>query len=183
MFGFPRGEGREKKGALAQRLAIPEAQHPRVPEPTAKSVLADAGPLEVASVGEDAMALDALNVMVERDVSAVAVVSSAGVLGIFSEREYARTRLPANRTERDTPVVEMMAEGIALAAPADSVRRCLALMDERRAAHVAVVDQQRLLGLLSRTDLLAALIAYHERIFHETEIEKKLLFLSGTYSC
>ncbi len=150
MFGFPRGEGREKKGVLAQRLAIPEAQHPRVPEPTAKSALADSGPREVASVGADAMALDALNVMAERDVSAVAVVSPAGLIGIFSERDHARKRLPANRTVRDTPVVEMMAEGIAVAAPADSVRHCLALMDERRATHVAVVDQQRLLGLLSQ---------------------------------
>ena len=53
----------------------------------------------------------------------------------------------------------------------------------RRATHVAVVDQQRLVGLLSQADLLAALIAYHERIFHETEMEQKLLFLRGTYSC
>jgi CBS domain-containing protein len=183
MFGFPRGEGREKRGTLAERMAIPKAQHSRVPEPTAKSALADAGPLEVASVGEDATVLDALNVMAERDVSAVAVVSQAGVLGVFSERDYARRRLPGNRTTRDTPVVEMMAEGMALAAPADSVRRCLVLMDERRATHVAVVDQQRLVGLLSQADLLAALIAYHERIFHETEMEQKLLFLRGTYSC
>ena len=94
-------------------MAIPKAQHSRVPEPTAKSALADAGPLEVASVGEDATVLDALNVMAERDVSAVAVVSPAGVLGVFSERDYARRRLPENRTERDTPVVEMMAEGMA----------------------------------------------------------------------
>lgn len=183
MFGFSRGEGRQKGGALAARLAIPEAQHPRVPEPTAKSALADSGPREVASVGADAMVIDALDVMAERDMSAVAVVSPTGLIGIFSERDYARRRLPANRTARDTAVVEMMAEGMALAAPTDSVRRCLALMDERRATHVVVVDQQRLLGLLSRADLLAALIAYHERIFHETEMEQKLLFLRGTYSC
>jgi hypothetical protein len=48
---------------------------------------------------------------------------------------------------------------------------------------VAVLDRGRLIGLLSGTDLLAARIAHHERIFHETELDQKLLFLRGTYSC
>ena len=93
---------------LAQRLAIPEAQHPRVPEPTAKSALADSGPREVASVGADAMALDALNVMAERDVSAVAVVSPAGIHRNFlgagpcakaSAREPDRARYAGRRDD------------------------------------------------------------------------------------
>jgi CBS domain-containing protein len=56
-------------------------------------------------------------------------------------------------------------------------------MKERRVTHVAVLDQGRLVGLLSETDLLAARIAHHERIFRETEMDQKLLFLRGTYSC
>ncbi len=82
-----------------------------------------------------------------------------------------------------TPVVDIMSRFVAGVAPADSVRRCLSLLHERQVTHVAVVDQGRLVGLLSQADLLAARIAYHERIFHETEMDQKVLFLRGTYSC
>ena len=171
----------DSEGSLAARLAIPKAQHPRVPEPTAKSLLADLG--GVATVGEDAAALDALKIMAERDTAAVAVMSRAGLLGIFSERDHARHGLAARQTANDTPVVDIMSRFVASVAPADSVRRCLALMSERKVTHLAVLDQGQLIGLLSQADLLAAQIAYHERIFHETELDQKLLFLRGTYSC
>jgi len=183
MFGYARREGREKTGALAARLAIPEAQHPRVPEPTAGSALARLGPVDVATVGEDATVLDALKVMAERNMAAVAVVSPAGLVGIFSERDHARNSLLGNRTANNTPVIDIMTGAPAGVAPADSVRRCLALMNERQISHVAVLDRGRLVGLLSQADLMAARIAYLERIFHETEMDQKLLFQRGTYSC
>ncbi len=183
MFGTSRNKGREKTGALASRRAIPEAQHPRVREPTAKSALAHLGARDVAIVGEDATVLDALKVMAERDTAAVAVASPAGLVGIFSERDHARNSLLGNRTANTTPVVDIMTRFVAGVEPADSVRRCLALLKERQVTHVAVLDQGRLIGLLSEADLLAAQIAYHERIFHETEMDQKLMFLRGTYSC
>ncbi|MGO9389884.1 CBS domain-containing protein [Rhodoblastus sp.] len=182
MAASPRTESGEQ-GVLAARLAIPEAQHPRVPEPTGKTALARSGPLNVATVGEEATVLDALKVMAERDTAAVAVVSPAGIVGIFSERDHARNCLPANRTAKDTPVVDIMTPFVAGVAPADTLRRCQSLMNERHVTHLAVLDQGRLVGLLSEADLLAARIAYFERIFQETEMDQKLLFLRGTYSC
>ena len=140
-------------------------------------------PADVATVGEDATVLDALKVMAQRDTAAVAVVSPIGLIGIFSERDHARNCLMGNRTANNTPVVDIMTRSVAVVAPADSVRRCLIVMNERQVTHVAVLDQGQLVGLLSQADLLAARIAYHERIFHETEMDRKLLFLSGTYSC
>jgi CBS domain-containing protein len=183
MSGSPRGENREQTGVLAERMAIPKVRHSRVPEPTAQSVLAHLGPLDVATVGEDATVLDALKVMAEHDTAAVAVMSPAGLIGIFSERDHARNSLAGNRTANNTPVVDIMAGYAASVAPADSVRRCLVLMNERQVTHVAVLDQGRLVGLLSQADLLAAWMAYYERIFQETEMDQKLLFLRGTYSC
>ena len=121
--------------------------------------------------------------MAERDTAAVAVLSPAGLAGIFSERDHARNCLLGNRTANNTPVADIISRSVAGVAPADSVRQCLVLMNERQITHVAVLDQGRLLGLLSQADLLTAQIAYHERIFHETEMDQKLLFLRGTYSC
>jgi CBS domain-containing protein len=183
MSRSPRSEGREKTGTLAARQAIIEAQHPRVPEPTAKSALERFGPPAAATVSDDATVLDALRVMAERDTSAVAVVSPEGLAGIFSERNYARNFLPGNRTADNTPVAGVMTRSEAGVAPMDSVRHCLTLMKERQLTHVAVLDQGRLLDLLSQAELLAAQISYLERIFYETEMDQKLLFLRGTYSC
>ena len=56
-------------------------------------------------------------------------------------------------------------------------------MSERQITHLAVLDQGRVAGLLSKADLMAAQIAYLERIFRETEMDQKLLFRRGTYSC
>lgn len=183
MFGSLRNKGREKTSVLAARQAVPEAQHPRVAEPTARSVLANSGALDVATVGEDATVFDALKVIAERDTAAVAVATPAGLIGIFSERDHARGSLTGNRAAKETPVIDVMTRFVARVAPDDSVRRCLFVMNERNVTHAAVLDQGRLIGLLSGTDLLRAQIAYHERIFHETEVDQKLMFLRGTYSC
>jgi len=101
MFWHLRSKDRERPGVLAARRAVCEARHPRAPEPTAQSVLASLGPREVAAVAEDATVFDALKIMAERDAAAVAVTSSAGVVGIFSERDNARMSL---RADSDHPV-------------------------------------------------------------------------------
>jgi len=180
MFEFLRNKGQAT--VLAARRAVAEPQHPRVAEPAAGAIFARLGSPEAATVREDATVLDALRVMAERDSAAVAVTSPAGVVGIFSERD-ARMSIVGSRAANDTPVIEAMSRDVARVAPTDSVRRCLAAMSERNVAHAAVIEAGRLVGLLTQTDLLRAEIAYLERIFHETELDQKLLNLRGTYSC
>jgi CBS domain-containing protein len=182
MFGSRRDKAPEKPGALAGRRSIAAAQHPRVPEPTAKMAVALSGAAEVARVADNATVLDALEIMAAHESGAVAVTSVAGVVGIFSERDYARMT-PVSRAAGATPVAGVMTPLVESVSPSDSVRRCLALIKERHDTHVAVLDHGRLIGLLSQADLLAVLVAYHERIFYETEMDQKLLFLRGTYSC
>ncbi len=181
MFGRLRSKGREKMGVLAARQAVGKPGHPRAPEPSAASVLAKLGAPGVPTVGADATALDALRLMAERNAAAVAVTSPDGLVGVFSERDHARSG--QDRTAKDTPIVDVMTLDAPRVAPADSVRRCRELMTKRRATHAAVLDEGRLVGLLSLTDVLAAEVAYLERIFHETELDQKLLNLRGTYSC
>ncbi|HXP95612.1 MAG TPA: CBS domain-containing protein [Telmatospirillum sp.] len=170
------------KSILAERHAIGHAHHPRVAEPTVRSLLAKRQD-EVPVVGEDAMVLDALAVMTECDSGAVVVLSESGLAGLFSERDHARNCLLGNRTASNTPVTDLMTRALDFATPAQSVADCLALMTEKRLTHIPVFDQGKLVGLLSRSDLLEARLAFHERVFHETELDQKLLFLRGTYSC
>jgi CBS domain-containing protein len=171
-----------RKSILAERQAIGAARHVRVTEPTVRSLLAQR-PEELPVVGDDAMVLDALKVMTERDSGAVVVLSERGLAGLFSEREHARNCLLGNRTASNTPVTDLMTRALDYATPAQSVADCLALMTEKRLLHIPVFDQGRLVGLLSLSDLLKAQLAFHERVFHETELDQKLLFLRGTYSC
>ncbi|RBP14110.1 CBS domain-containing protein [Roseiarcus fermentans] len=183
MFGSLRNKRRDRPGVLAARLATAEARHPRAPEPTVATALAALRPLALAAVAEDATVGEALRVMAECDAAAVAVTSAAGVAGVFSERDYARNGATGARAAKDAPVAEAMSRTVAEAAPSDTVRRCLDLIAERGVTHAVALDRGRLVGLLSRADLLAAQVAWHERVFHEIEVDQKLLFLRGTYSC
>jgi CBS domain-containing protein len=183
MSAPPPCECREHTGVLAERLTIPTARHERVSEPTAKSALAHSGPRDAATVREDATVADALKIMAERDTAAVAIVSPAGFAGILTERDYARKCPPGDGMANNAPVTDVMTPVAASVAPEDSVGQCLAVMNEQRATHLAVLDRGRLVGLLSQADLLAAQIDYYERVFHEAEMDQKLLFLRGTYSC
>lgn len=73
--------------------------------------------------------------------------------------------------------------GVVQAAPQQNVFAGLALMNEHRLDHLPVVEDGRLCGLVSRNDLQTAVIEQYESIFHELELDLKVLFLQGTYSC
>jgi CBS domain-containing protein len=172
----------EPQGALGERVEVARANHARVAEPTVASVLSQSA-AAVPAVAEDAMVLDALKVMTEFDCAAVAVMSAGGLVGVFSERDLARNYLLGNGTTGDTPVIELMTDGVDCACPDQSVSDCLAVMNGKGLAIIPVLDRGMLLGLVSQTDLLKAQLAFHERVFHETELDQKLLYLRGTYSC
>jgi len=182
MFGLRKDKGRDAgTGVLAGRLATAQACHPRVPEVTAGAALA-ASPRPVAILPEGATVGDALRAMADGGASAVAVTSSSSLTGIVSERDHARAAA-LGRARDDAPVASVMSRDAAAVAPSDSVRRCLALLAERRVTHAVVLDGGKVVGLLSEVDLLRAQVAWHERVFHEIEVDQKLLFLRGTYSC
>lgn len=93
----------------------------------------------------------------------------------------ATTTSPA-REAADTVMPEPFS-GAAQASPQQNVFAALALMNEHRLDCLPVVQHGRLCGLVSRNDLQAAVIEQYERIFHELELDLKILFLQGTYSC
>lgn len=183
MSGSAEKIGGGETGVLAARRGVAEANHPRVADPTAATVLARLAHPAPPVVAPTATVLDALQLMTERDVSAVAVVAPSGLLGLFSERDHARDSLLGNRTPQNTPVVDLMNRDVATAAPTTPLGACLSLLDAHGTTHLAVVDAGRLVGLLSKDHLATAMIAHHERIFHEGEMDRNLLFLRGTYSC
>lgn len=124
---------------------------------TAADILEEKG-YEVWSVGPDSTVLEALKVMADKDVGAVLVQDANGLLGVLSERDYARKVVLAGRSSRESPVREVMTTDLVCVTPDRSVEDCMALMTDRRLRHLPVVDRDTVIGVVSIGDLVKAVI-------------------------
>lgn len=100
----------------------------------------------------------AIEVMATRHVGALLVMSEGALVGIISERDYARKVILMNRQSQDTPVGDIMTSPAVTVTPADTVHHCMQLMTEGRFRHLPVVDGGRVVGILSIGDLVKAVI-------------------------
>jgi CBS domain-containing protein len=100
----------------------------------------------------------AIEVMATRHVGALLVMREGTLLGIISERDYARKVILKNRSSQDTPVSEIMTSPAVTVSPGDTVRHCMQVMTEGRFRHLPVVESGRVIGMLSIGDLVKAVI-------------------------
>lgn len=113
---------------------------------------------EVFSVTPEDSVLHAVEVMATRHVGALLVMNQGSLIGIVSERDYARKVILKNRSSHDTPVGDIMTSPATSVTPDDTVHHCMALMTERRFRHLPVVKGGRVVGMLSIGDLVKAVI-------------------------
>ncbi len=159
-------------------------KHPRVGEITIGAVLATQPPLPVHAIDTDRAALEALQQMSRDGVDALSVVEGGRLVGIFSSRDYARISVGMPRQAANVRVGEAMTPCTEALAPGDTVTKALDLMRRQGLDHLAVrTADGRLAGLLARDELLAAVVAHHERVIHAEELDQQILHLQGTYSC
>ena len=111
------------------------------------------------SIGPDASVLDALKLMEEKDVGALLVVEAGRLAGIFSERDYARRGILRGRASKDTPVRDIMTAKVYYVTPERKLEECLALMTEKHIRHLPVLEEGRILGVVSIGDAGKAMIA------------------------
>ena len=102
--------------------------------------------------------LDAIRLMAEKTIGALLVMDGGQLLGIVSERDYARKVILKGRGSADTAVREIMTAPVITVAPGDSVNHCMKLMTDRRVRHLPVTDGGRVIGMLSIGDLVKAVI-------------------------
>lgn len=112
----------------------------------------------VWSVSPDHMVIDALNLMSEKGIGAVMVMDGDRLIGIFSERDYARKGIIAGRKAKSTPVTEVMTPNVFTVSPSMDIEDCMTLFSEKRIRHLPVVDNQRVIGMLSIGDIVTAII-------------------------
>lgn len=140
-------------------------------------------PEGVHTIAVDATVWSALRLMAEKDIGAVVVVDNGRVVGLLSERDYARKGILMGRTARETPIRDVMDETVVSVTPEQTVPQCMALMTAHRRRHLTVLEGDRLIGILSIGDLVKEVISHHEHVIKEMELERLILFSQGTYSC
>jgi CBS domain-containing protein len=125
---------------------------------------------QIFSVAPTDSVLKAIEIMATRHVGALLVMNQGSLLGIISERDYARKVILQNRSAHDTPVSEIMTSPAVTVTPADTVHHCMQLMTERRFRHLPVMDSGRVVGMLSIGDLVKAVI--EEQSAHIEQLER-----------
>jgi CBS domain-containing protein len=112
------------------------------------------------SVGPDDTVFTALTLLSQYEIGALPVVDGGRLVGIFSERDYARKIVLKGKTSKDTPVREIMSEKVSCVTLAQSIEECMALMTDKRVRHLPVIgDHNELLGILSIGDLVKEVIS------------------------
>ncbi|WP_225041196.1 CBS domain-containing protein [Xanthomonas campestris] len=114
--------------------------------------------VEVFSVAADAAVIEAIRLMADKSIGAVLVMEGERLVGIVSERDYARKVVLRDRSSSSTSVAEIMSHAVVTVSPADSVEHCMQLMTDGRFRHLPVVDNGRVQGVISIGDLVKALI-------------------------
>jgi len=125
--------------------------------PTVRQVLEGKG-FEVATIGPDASVYDAIAAMADKEIGSLVVMESGRVVGLISERDYARKVILKGRLSKDTRVREIMAVRVPYARPDQTVEECMAVLTDQRVRHLPVMENDRLIGIISIGDLVKAII-------------------------
>jgi CBS domain-containing protein len=113
----------------------------------------------VWSIAPDATVYDALKLMAEKDVGALLVLEGQRLVGIISERDYARKVILKGRFSRDTLVREIMTGEVVGVRPEQSIEECMTLMTNRHIRHLPVIADEGLVGVISIGDVVKAIIS------------------------
>jgi len=128
------------------------------------------------SIAPNAMVIDAIQLMSEKNVGALPVVENANLLGVISERDYTRKVILKGKSSKETPVRDIMTEQLITVNPDDSVTECMRIMTEKRVRHLPVLEGTRLVGILSIGDLVNWIISAQK-----AAIENLERYVTGDY--
>lgn len=121
------------------------------------------------SVTPDTMVYEALKLLAEKDVGALLVLENGRLVGIISERDYARKVILKGKSSLDTPVKEIMTGRVMCVRPDQSVEECMAMVTEKRIRHLPVVVDDEVVGVVSIGDLVKASIDEKDFLIKQLE--------------
>jgi CBS domain-containing protein len=124
---------------------------------------------EIWTIEAEEPVLAAIQIMADRRVGALPVLRDSELVGILSERDYARKVILLRRSSAETPVWQIMSSPVVTVTPTESVRRCMELMTERRIRHLPVTDGDRLVGMVSIGDCVRHVIEEQQETIEQLE--------------
>ena len=135
---------------------------------TVRHLLENKGP-EVFSISPDASVYTSLMLMAEKRVGALLVIENEELVGVISERDYARKVILKGKASKETSVREIMTSKVYYVGPDQRIEECMALMTEKSIRHLPVLDDGNLLGIVSIGDIVKAVISEQEFIIDQLE--------------
>jgi len=124
----------------------------------------------ILALSPDAMVIDALDMMAKENIGAVMVMENEKLVGIFSERDYARKGIIMGRKAKSTPVTEVMTKNVYSVTPDMNMEDCLQLFSDKHIRHLPVLHGDKVIGMLSIGDIVTAII--NEQKEHIQFLEK-----------
>lgn len=144
-------------------------------ESTVRQILQSKGS-QVWLVSPDTTVMEALELMAEKDIGAIPVVKEGKLVGIFSERDYARQAVRQRETLNLLPVSTFMTTDVITVSPTQTVKDCMILMTARRIRHLPVIENENLVGIITIGDVVKTIISDQALLLEELE-----KYISGRY--
>ena len=126
-------------------------------------------PLQIFSVTPNTSVLDALKLMTEKNISALLIMEDEQLVGIFTERDYARKIVLQGKASKDTPISEAMTANPITVTTTDSIDLCMQLMTDKHIRHLPVVAENKAIGMVSIGDVVKFIIADQKQTISQLE--------------
>ena len=123
----------------------------------------------VWSIGPEEPVIEAIRLMAEKHVGALPVVQGDQLVGILSERDYARKVILLGRSSVDTPVWQIMSAPVTTVSPEEEAHRCMEIMTDQRIRHLPVIERGKMIGMISIGDLVKAVIDEQQQTIDQLE--------------
>ena len=136
--------------------------------------LLDAKGRHVIAISLDSSVFEAIKIMADKSIGSLVVMEDEKLAGIVTERDYARKVIVKGRSSKSTRVAEIMTADVVTTSSAETVDKCMAVMTELRIRHLPVLEDNRVIGIISIGDLVQAIIADQKE-----EIEHLEHYISG----
>jgi CBS domain-containing protein len=133
---------------------------------TVRQLLDDKG-YQVWTIGPDALVYDAVALMAEKEIGSLAVMQDDRLVGLISERDYARKVILKGRVSKETRVRDIMTTRVPYARPEQTVEECMAVITDQFVRHLPVLENGRLIGIISIGDLVKAIITEQKFIIDQ----------------
>jgi CBS domain-containing protein len=124
---------------------------------------------EMWSISPYATVYEALEMMADRDVGALLVIENGKLVGIFSERDYARKVILKGRASKDTTVSELMTQTVLCVSTKNTLEDCMTVMTSKQIRHLPVLDNERLIGIITLGDVVKRIISEQEFTIQQLE--------------